>query len=250
MRWVATQRFVQHVLEPAYRIAEVAVVGGSADDPEVRALLRMKTGATITWWGITPSETEPFHYLDLNEPHQDSVTHHDLVICCHVLEHVWDVKTALSNLIRLSKPSGLIWINCPASAHAHGSPQYYSAGYQPELISRLASAMGAETLAMGILGSPRSYFYEHTLRRWPSRDEFEAPIIRVTGMNYASPRSYLRWFRTSAGRMMAATKSPRVSGNPLSGTQTWLLLQAKKEACRVAPTDQAATSHPLTTADE
>ena len=49
----------------------------------------------------------------------------DLVICCHVLEHTRDPMRAAQNIMRLSRPGGLMYISTPWSQAFHATPDDY-----------------------------------------------------------------------------------------------------------------------------
>lgn len=230
MRWYITQIF-QNLLMPNLRqISSVAVVGGTPTDPEIQWLKTIHPNCQFHFFGVAQIPDIRVINLDLNNA---SVTAEvgaiaktfDLVHCAHVLEHVWDVRTSCINLLNLSKPGGLVWVNCPASSMAHGSPDYYSAGYQPELIVRLLEQAGATTLASGRVGSSRSYFYEHTLRRWPDEFEFDRPLIHMSSGRGGKVRSTLRWIKYFPQRLAAQLLSKYPTDDPMTATQTYVLSQ-------------------------
>jgi SAM-dependent methyltransferase len=135
MRWLISQDFIR-VFEKSEKVfANIAVVGGGPNDPEINWLIHDQPETQIQYFGISEIEGQNFTYFDINLPAKDvNFKKFDLVHCAQVFEHLWDIKQALSNLSDLVSDDGLIWINCPASCRAHGSPDYFSAGYQPNLI--------------------------------------------------------------------------------------------------------------------
>ena len=224
MRWVATSKFIDFIQCLEAQPKRVVVVGGGLNDPEVVYLQRNFPEVEIDFFGIENPGVDSFTYLDLNEP-SEVTSEYDLVHCAHVLEHIWDVKQGISNLVALARPQGLIWINCPASAKAHGSPHYFSAGYQPRLISNLAELAGAKVMDLGQFGSRRSYIYEHTLMRWPNQGEFESPLLRMTAGSGGRIRAILRWIKYFPQRLLASFFSSQVSDNPQNATQTLVILK-------------------------
>jgi len=209
-------------------VHKVAVVGGSPNEPELKAITALYPSAAITFFGIEElgSDVEFVKY-DLNEI-QTSNSHFDLVICSQVLEHVWNVKVAVENLAKLLNPNtGLLWINCPASNMAHGSPHCYSAGYSPEMLEKLATSNSLEILRIGSIGSRRMYFYTHALQYWPSKFELSHPLI-----SYRPLRSYGRSiitesFRGSLGRLYSAILSNKKSSDLKYATESYLLATVK-----------------------
>ena len=175
MRWLVTAKFKQSIDATGDSIRTIAIVGGSKSDPELEVFAHRKN-VTITYLGVEDPVGEEFIYFDLNEPNNVQ-RKFDLVISSQVLEHVWDLGTAFSNLRNITKQNGLLWINCPTSNYAHGSPNYYSAGYTPEMISKNLEKIGFIILEQASFGSQRLYFLTHALQIWPSRLELNYPVF-------------------------------------------------------------------------
>ena len=230
MRWSVTEIFKDLVVPYLPEIQSVAIVGGSPRDPEVQWLRSAQPSCQFHYFGVAELTDVRVITLDLNEttwtPEVEDFAHSiDLVHCAHVLEHVWDVRTACENLLNLLRPDGLAWINCPASSMAHGSPAYYSAGYQPELLTQLLEQAGATTVSSGRVGSPRSYFYEHTLRRWPDQSEFESPLLHMSSGRGGKLRGAARWAKYFPERLAAQCISKAPGDDPRTATQTYVLSQ-------------------------
>lgn len=227
MRWVATREFEKAVTPYLSNIRSVAVVGGSVDDPEIAWLLRQPGDRTVHMYGQDIKDGPDCTKMDLNIPLEANSTElFDLVHCAHVLEHIWDTKTGMSNLLRLARPGGLVWVNTPASCHAHGSPDYYVAGFQAQGLAQLATSLGGTVLLADQCGSERSYLYEHTLRRWPDRKEFESPLTRMSNGRGGSARAILRWVKYLPDRIRAAIRSPHESSDPSVAVQSWILVRS------------------------
>jgi SAM-dependent methyltransferase len=175
MRWLVTAKFKQSISAAGDSIRTIALVGGSKSDPELEDFAHRKN-ITITYFGVEDPVGEEFIYLDLNELNNFQ-RKFDLVISSQVLEHVWDLDTAFLNLRNLTKQNGLLWINCPTSNYAHGSPNYYSAGYTPEMISKNLEKIGFVILEQASFGSRRLYFLTHALQIWPSKSELSYPVF-------------------------------------------------------------------------
>lgn len=223
MRWLATEKFQEIVIHHNKEINRVAIVGGSPTDPELSIIKRLYPLAHIDFYGIEALDGADSYFLDLNQPFLPQKTY-DLVHCAHVVEHLWDVKQAIHNLLGLVQPKGLVWINCPASCRAHGSPDYYVAGYQPTLIAKLAVSLGAKVLESGQFGSRRSYVYEHFVMRWPDRREYESPIRFMTSGQGSRVKALLRWARYLHQRVLATFFSSEPISDPLFSTQTYVAL--------------------------
>ena len=159
MRWKVVEVFTELTKPFVSEIQSIAVVGGSANEPELEIFQNNKN-LVVHFYGIDSNVgSQDFTYLDLNlSPNQDngfSNMKYDLILCSQVLEHIWDIKQGLETLAQLATNNGLIWVACPASNYAHGSPSYFSAGYQPELISNLLEKQGIKIFSKGCLGSKR-----------------------------------------------------------------------------------------------
>jgi SAM-dependent methyltransferase len=155
----------------------IAVVGGGQDEVELEIFKELGFEHEVSFFGISDND----YYCDLNIKNQISTEMFgafDLVICCQVLEHIWNIQLALENLASLVTVDGLIWINVPSSNLKHGSPEYFSAGYQPELLENLLSLYRFETLLAGDLGSKRLYFMTHKQQFWPTYLEHRFPLLR------------------------------------------------------------------------
>lgn len=212
MRWVVVELFLECIRRQGIstRGMTVACVGGGLAEPELSALIRKEaTPPPITFFGIEQGPS-PFYYLDLNYETIEVPTQYDLVMCSQVLEHVFDVKVALLNLARLCRPGGYLWINCPGSCRAHGSPDFFSSGYSPQLILRLLDTVGVrfETVLAVNVGSARGSLYEHILRRWPDEREFNNPLVHQTAGQGGKMRSIGRWIKYFPQRLAAAMVSP------------------------------------------
>ncbi len=178
---------------PEKKIA-IAVVGGSEDEPELRCFQKSSKNYDVTIFGISNYG----YNLDLNFKHQVTTEFRgkfDLVICCQVLEHVWNMQSAIDNLDLLTSVGGLIYINVPASNMKHKSPEYFAAGYQPELFIKLFSLRGFETLLAGDVGSKRLYFMTHKQQYWPTYLEHRFPILRgFQDRPYLFPLKFVKHF--------------------------------------------------------
>lgn len=223
MRESVVRDFQERVLPLVPEAAHVALVGGSRYDPELRVL---PASVKVEYLGIDNALDEPeFTCLDLNLSGTTPTASFDLVICSQVLEHLWDVKAGIANLAALVRPGGLLWIGCPASNFAHGSPDYFAAGYAPELLTRLVALAGMEVIEARCIGSRRAYLWTHALHHWPTEDELRHPVREPLRKALRSEGPV--WKR--AGRGLAALKSAallladaKTTTDIEWATETWL----------------------------
>jgi SAM-dependent methyltransferase len=214
MRWAIVDIYNKLIEPYVNQIHSIAVVGGASNEPELQ-IFENRLGLELHSFGIdSKTGILKFNYLDLNIPADKFDLQFDLILCSQVLEHVWDVKQALSNLVALAKPKGLIWVACPASNYAHGSPDYFSAGYQPSLIEKLLEIEGVEIISSGLLGTKRYYFMTHAIQIWGSKNEHNSPLTSGFSRYY-----FLQIF----GRLFAYLKSSKIVSSPKYATETYVL---------------------------
>lgn len=223
MREKVVEEFLAAFKNKVKYVTRVAVVGGSENEPEILAL-RKSANFELEIYGIEQGNL----HLDLNEPHESSkLEEYDLVLCSQVIEHVWNLHQALNNLMNMTRPGGFLWIGCPASNRAHGSPDYYSAGYQPELFRNLFVRYGWIVHLAQRLGSERYYFMNHGLRVWVSKEELERPIRKYDFGRLPGPlwKDLLRFVRDAPGRIFSLKFTAKSSEQVEYATETYVLVQ-------------------------
>ncbi|QWD92032.1 class I SAM-dependent methyltransferase [Polynucleobacter asymbioticus] len=147
---------------------DIAIIGGDRNEIE---LMFIKGNSSVRVFGVEDYD----YYLDLNVGINDP-PHFDLIICNQVIEHIWNINSAFLTFKNMLKKEGLLWITCPCSNMAHGSPEFYSAGYTHTFLDRHASLVGLKKISSGSFGSARMYFFQHIMNRWPTASEFFGPI--------------------------------------------------------------------------
>lgn len=165
--------------------ANIAIVGGNKNDPEVLLVKKLFVNCQITFLGVEKSPE--VNFLDLNEKTMQ-YKDFDLVICSQVIEHVWHQGNFLWTLERLTKRGGYLWISCPYNNHPHGSPDYFSAGFSVDYLAKNLQT-GYEILFFKEFGSKR-YFISSLLRnQWLSEEEHKFPmktrVIKGNSIKYA-----------------------------------------------------------------
>ena len=129
----------------------IAVVSGDGAEPELEFL---------------SGYVDFFKYpeFDLDTQWQP-IGSYDLVLCNQVLEHIFSPIQAVKNLRSLSKPGGYLYLTVPTLNCIHGEPEFYSAGYHPRFLRRLAEQSECELVKIGWWGS-RSYIRKAVLGTW------------------------------------------------------------------------------------
>jgi SAM-dependent methyltransferase len=200
----------------------IAVVGGVRNEPELEIFDQLQLKVNVEFFGVVDGDI----FLDLNETNgllNNFKLKFDLVICCQVLEHIWNMNSAVENLATLSKKGGLIWINVPASNLKHGSPDFFSAGYQPNLFAQLFGLKGFNTIIKGDLGSKRLYFMTHLQQFWPSHLEHKYPFLRgISSRPYLFPAKFLKNLKFN---IQAMFWSPKIQHKSQYSTETYYLCQ-------------------------
>jgi SAM-dependent methyltransferase len=179
MRFETTRIFNEWFTENCAEIDNVAVVGGTSSDAELEVIRRVSPKTSIHYFGIENTNADNnFQHLDLNLSVNIQHSKFDLVLCSQVLEHVWNLNQVFQWFASLVKKDGYLWVNCPASNIAHGSPEYYSAGYTPEYISNNLKLRNFEIEMEIAFGSKRYYFMTHILKFWPTQHEHDHPVSK------------------------------------------------------------------------
>jgi hypothetical protein len=223
MRWEVVNKLLASLDAHQHQITTVAIVGGSSKDPEVAAINSVFSECEFDYLGIDNyGNEEVWVAFDLNKKNKVEKKY-DLVVCCQVLEHVWNMNEAFTNLSNLITSGGLIWVNCPSSNIAHGSPDYYSAGYTPEYLERNMFQHGVTCVTSGSIGSKRYYFATHMFRLWATSSEHQQPI---TGYRIPSPITkgkILEFGKRIPGRLFMMFWDKKLTENIDYSTETYFL---------------------------
>jgi hypothetical protein len=223
MRWLVAEKLRELLQENQYKIERVAIVGGSSKDPEVLVLNEIYPNSVINYLGIDNYGLEAnWVEFDLNEP---SVLSHeyDLIVCSQVLEHVWNMHQTFKNLVNLVRPNGLIWLNCPTSNIAHGSPEYYSAGYTPEYLEKNMAKHSITSIASGVIGSKRYYRSTHVFRLWATTVEHKHPLLGYRFSKPITKGKILEFCKRIPGRIVMMAWDGTVTSDIDYATETFYL---------------------------
>jgi hypothetical protein len=149
----------------------------------------------------------------------------DLIVCNQVLEHVFDVKNALDIICQICEEKTIVWLDFPVSTFEHGSPDFYTPGIKPEMISKLSKKFFLETLSFGVIGSQRSFLFGHLLNIWPTPRQHKYPILSYYGIagSYFSKIRYQ--ISTLPQRILISLSSSSVNSNSRYATTGWIILK-------------------------
>ena len=207
------------------QILNVAIVGGSISDYEVALIIEKFPKVVVKVYGIEQGQI----FMDLNEP-PSAQEKFDLVLCTNVLEHVFHHENFAKNLLSLLNKNSLLWLSFPFSDMYHGSPYYYSAGFDPDYVEKLFQIHGGLTMKKKILASRRLYLFTHLLKDWPSEFRYKHPLVGqiIWGLGLRkNPRPPIRTL--SPARLiicgyLSFTKS-KFDSNPNNGCGVWMKIR-------------------------
>lgn len=144
---------------------KIAVVGGSANEPELEVFKHLEIEVELIIFGVDPK----IEYLDLNKLNSHSPNYNfDIILCSQVFEHIWNHNAAIENLKNLMTKKSYLWITCPTSNRPHGLDFYFAAGLTESFLASNLKYHGLKVEASGRLGSRRIYRSIHTLPTWLS----------------------------------------------------------------------------------
>lgn len=189
------------------KAVDVAIVGGSLDEIE---LMFVENKSTVRLFGIENYQT----WLDLNITSENKQKF-DLVICNQVFEHIWHINNAFLTLKNMLKERGLLWISCPHSNMAHGSPSFYSTGYTNSFLDNHATLIGLQKIKSSSFGSKRIYHYQHVMHCWPTAREYFNPVsyFVFNHKNYFKAKMLTRIF--------LAISDSKFTNDELTNTETF-----------------------------
>jgi SAM-dependent methyltransferase len=145
----------------------VGVISGSELEPELKFLAANK----MTFLNFS---NNVIYDLDKNWDQQDSQDF-SFAICNQVLEHVYNPRQALKNIIHHTRSGGYIYISIPTINCIHGEPYFYSAGYHPRFLERLAIEHKLEAIHIGQWGSEK-YLINAVSGRWLTNNNLRIGI--------------------------------------------------------------------------
>jgi 2-polyprenyl-3-methyl-5-hydroxy-6-metoxy-1,4-benzoquinol methylase len=102
----------------------------------------------------------------------------DFILCSQVLEHIYSPSQALKNLKYITKTNGYIWVSIPTINCIHGEPYFYSSGYHPRYLTRLAKQVGLECLHIGAWGN-KKYLASAVLGKWLNHDQLKPSLNKI-----------------------------------------------------------------------
>ena len=146
-RVVALREFESIVSGSTGPPLEVAVVSGSANEPELQFL---PEGYSLTLLNYEDNANLFDLTLDWSgDGWKNFRGRFDLVLCEQVLEHLSNPQRAFDNLKLLARDCGVVHVSTPALNNTHGEPDDYFAGFHPRALEHFARQAGLDPLIAG-----------------------------------------------------------------------------------------------------
>ena len=154
---------------------KVGVISGSKDEPELKF--------------IKSSDTRILNFSDSLEYDLDGdwtsqdPENFSLTICNQVFEHIYNPHVAIKNLMHHTKIGGYIYVSIPTINCIHSDPYFYSSGFHPRFLERLAIENNLEPVNIGFWGSHK-YLINAVSEQWLTSNQLKKGIHRLRDMQF------------------------------------------------------------------
>ena len=239
MRKEIIQSFQTEVLprlEIMSNCRNLLILGGSVNDPEIDIVRDISGELNLQFVGIDDKFTENFRfdYLDFNnfDSSIDIGFRPDIALCTGVVEHLWNIHAMFQNFEHLLLSETLLWITFPVSQYPHGSPDWYGAGYNPEMIKRIGELFGFQSISYGHTGNRRNYLFRHVLHIWPEIGGgvmwlYRWPLFSYIPREGSFVRKLLYQFTSIPARIILQFSSKKSTDDLLNATVGYVLFRKK-----------------------
>jgi hypothetical protein len=198
---------------------KIAVVGGSAAEPELAALTALGMRYFVTTYGLDQAN----QHIDLNDPPSEEVIadeSYDLVLSSQVIEHLWNHASYFSWLSRLACSGAYLWVGAPAANRPHASPDYFAAGFTNSYLARNLEISGFSVIDSGMLGSQRLYNGALAEDEWLSVEEHRRPLLNRQSLS--SLNESLHRMRKLPRLARLAITDGRMSSDERFAVESWV----------------------------
>lgn len=155
---------------------KVSIISGSRQELEIKFLKNYDL--TLLNFDDNPSLD-----LDLDWTKSNIATNYSFTICNQVLEHVFNPHIAFKNICHVTAPNGYIWISIPTINCIHGEPFFYSSGFHPRFLERLAHENNLQIISIGYWGS-KKYMLNALDGKWLYADLLRKGIHRKGDLKF------------------------------------------------------------------
>ena len=226
MRWFVGELFKENYLEISknQNISNIAVIGGYISDIEIQSIIEITPSAKIKYFGI--DNNPEIEYLDINLTNPSVLSEEfDLVISSQVIEHIWNLSNFFTIIDKITKKNGYVWLSCPFSNIAHGSPEYYAAGYTPEFLVNNFKAGEWTPVVVTQIGSKRNYVSTHLYATWLSKEELFHPIRGYHFKPGSLQGVIWKWMREFPGKLHLSLLNNEIDSKSRWATESVVMLK-------------------------
>jgi hypothetical protein len=153
----------------------VGVVSGYIGEPEL-GLIKAKKVSIINF------DQDKKYDLDKDWKLIKS-SEYSMTICNQVLEHISNPRLAIKNLIHMTSVGGYIYISVPTINGIHGEPYFYSSGYHPRFLEKIAIEFGLKIMEIGSWGS-KKYMINAVSNCWLTNKQLKPMAINYFNIKY------------------------------------------------------------------
>ncbi|PRY98651.1 hypothetical protein BCM14_1484 [Jezberella montanilacus] len=145
----------------------VGIFSGSLNEPELKF---------IDTTNITLLNFEESDAFDLDRSWADQEPRNfSFSLCNQVLEHIFSPHTALKNITHHTRSGGYIFISIPTINCIHSDPYFYSSGYHPRFLERLATENNLTPISINNWGSYK-YMMNAVSGKWLTSKQLQPGV--------------------------------------------------------------------------
>lgn len=191
----------------------VCVINGNNNEPELKY---------INEKSIEFLNFEDNKKYDLDKKWKHKKKKYSFIICNQVLEHLFNPIVGFKNILYNAIKGTYIWITIPTINCIHGEPHFFSSGYHPRYLEKLAKSNNCKVLHLGYWGS-RKYLINAVLGHWLSADELSGKFKNLKSLRQLLHPMY--FFIDGRKNQSKNKKNNFVFNKNQVITDTWILLK-------------------------
>jgi hypothetical protein len=191
----------------------VGVISGNKNEPELK-FIKKKSVEFLNF--------ENNKKYDLDKEWRHKKKKFSFIICNQVLEHIFNPITGFKNILYHAIKGAYIWITIPVINCIHGEPHFFSSGYHPRFLEKLAMLNNCKILHLGYWGS-RKYLINAVLGHWLNANELSGKIKNLKSLRQLLHPMY--FFINGTKDQSKNIKSNYVFNKSTVITDTWILIK-------------------------
>lgn len=192
---------------------KVCVINGNNSEPELKFI----KGEFIEFLNFEDNKK-----YDLDKEWKHKKKKYSFIICNQVLEHLFNPIIGFKNVLYHAIKGAYIWITIPTINCIHGEPHFYSSGYHPRFLERLAKLHNCKILHLGFWGS-RKYLINAVLGHWLNEEELSGKLKNLKSFRQLLHPMY--FFIDGTNDQSKNVKKKFVFNKNQVITDTWILLK-------------------------